>query len=138
VHGDHARADRARLTLGSGREIETRLLVLADGGANAAKIPGVAFSQKDYDQVAVVAAVATDRPHAGRAWERFTPAGPMALLPVDERYALVWTATPREGERLLALDDAEFLAELQGRFGDRAGRFTPRGRAPRSRCGCAS
>jgi 2-octaprenyl-6-methoxyphenol hydroxylase len=51
----------------------------------------------------------------------------MALLPVDERYALVWTATPREGERLLALDDAEFLAELQGRFGDRAGRFTAPG-----------
>jgi 2-octaprenyl-6-methoxyphenol hydroxylase len=115
--------DSARLTLASGREIEARLLVLADGGANAAKIPGVAFSQKDYEQVAVVAAVATDRAHAGRAWERFTPKGPMALLPVDARYALVWTATPLEGARLLALDDAAFVAELQARFGDRAGRF---------------
>jgi 2-octaprenyl-6-methoxyphenol hydroxylase len=47
----------------------------------------------------------------------------MALLPVGERYALVWTATPREAERLLALDDAAFVAELQARFGDRAGRF---------------
>jgi 2-octaprenyl-6-methoxyphenol hydroxylase len=119
--------DRARLMLASGSELDARLLVLADGGANAAKIPGVAFSQKDYGQVAVVAAVATDRAHAGRAWERFTPQGPMALLPVESRYALVWTATPQEGARLLALDDAAFLAELQQRFGDRAGRFSAPG-----------
>jgi 2-octaprenyl-6-methoxyphenol hydroxylase len=115
--------DRARIGLVSGAEAHARLLVLADGGANAARIPGIAFSQKDYGQVALVAPVMVDRAHGGRAWERFTPSGPMALLPVGERYALVWTATPAEGERLLALDEAVFLAELQERFGDRAGRF---------------
>ena len=119
--------DSARVRLASGREVEARLLVLADGGANAARIPGVAFTEKDYGQVAVVAAIATDRPHKGRAWERFTPRGPMALLPVGDRYALVWTATPEEGARLLALEDARFLTELQERFGDRAGRFVAAG-----------
>jgi len=70
-----------------------------------------------------VAAVRCDRAHGGRAYERFTPNGPMALLPVADRYGLVWTASPSESERLLALGDAAFLAELQEAFGDRAGRF---------------
>jgi len=45
-------------------------------------------------------------------------------LPVEGRYALVWTATPREAQRLLTLDEPQFLRELQEHFGDRAGRFT--------------
>lgn len=116
--------DAATVRFASGRSARARLLVLADGGANAARIPGIAFMEKDYDQQAVVGAVVTDRPHSQRAYERFTPRGPMALLPVGERYALVWTATPAEAQRLLALDEASFLAELQRHFGDRAGRFT--------------
>lgn len=117
-------ADEARLRFSTGREVGARLLVLADGGANAAKIPGIAFTAKDYEQQAVVGALRADRPHGHRAYERFTAQGPVALLPIEDRYALVWTASPREATRLLALGDAAFLAELQEHFGDRAGRFT--------------
>lgn len=130
VHYGHACEDihlddsGARLHFTGGGEAHARLLVLADGGANASKIPGVGFSEKDYRQVAVVAALQADRPHGGRAYERFTPGGPVALLPVEQRFALVWTAEPREASRLLALDDAAFLRELQEHFGDRAGCFT--------------
>ena len=113
----------ARLAFANGETAAAKLLVLADGGANASRIPGVVFNEKDYGQWAVVAAVRADRAHEGRAYERFTPEGPMALLPVDARYGLVWTAAPAEANRLLALDDAAFLSELQARFGDRAGRF---------------
>lgn len=120
----HVEADRATVRMASGDEVHARLLVLADGGANAAKIPGIAFSEKDYGQHAVVGLVGTDRPHAGRAYERFTPQGPVALLPVEGRYALVWTAAPQEAQRLLALDESQFLVGLQAHFGDRAGRFT--------------
>ena len=114
----------ARLRFASGREADARLLVLADGGANASRLPGVLFQEKDYGQSAVVAAMWADRAHGGRAYERFTPEGPLALLPVDERYGLVWTAAPAEAARLLALDEPAFLAAWQERFGDRAGRFT--------------
>ncbi len=117
-------ANHAGLRFASGREVRARLLVLADGGANAAKIPGIAFHEKDYAQQAVVGAVRTDKAHGGRAYERFTTRGPMALLPVEDRYALVWTASPPEAQRLLALEAPAFLEELQARFGDRAGRFT--------------
>jgi 2-octaprenyl-6-methoxyphenol hydroxylase len=115
---------QATLRFASGREALARLLVLAGGGANAARIPGVAFHEKDYEQSAVVGTVHSDRPHGQRAYERFTPRGPMALLPMGSHYGLVWTASPAEAGRLLALPDGEFLAELQQRFGDRAGRFT--------------
>ena len=113
----------ASLRFASGREVRARLLVLADGGANARRIPGIAFNEKDYGQLAVVAPVRVDRPHGNRAYERFTPDGPMALLPVDERFALVWTVSPARAQGLAALDDAAFLRELQDAFGDRAGRF---------------
>jgi 2-octaprenyl-6-methoxyphenol hydroxylase len=116
-------ADAVTLRFANGAQAEAKLLVLADGGANATKIPGIAFSEKDYGQAAVVAAVRADRAHGGRAYERFTPGGPVALLPVGERYALVWTCDPAEATRALALADEDFLAKLQEHFGDRAGRF---------------
>jgi 2-octaprenyl-6-methoxyphenol hydroxylase len=116
-------ADRACVRFASGDEIDAGLLVLADGGANAGRIPGIAFSEKDYAQSAVTGMVRTDRSHGHRAYERFTPQGPVALLPAGDRYALVFTAPPGDAKRLLALDDARFLAELQSHFGDRAGRF---------------
>jgi len=116
-------SEAATVRFESGGEVRARLLVLADGGANASKIPGIAFSEKDYEQRAVTGIVAVDRLHGGRAYERFTPQGPVALLPVGERFAFVWTVSPAEAERLLALDDAEFLRGLQAHFGDRAGRF---------------
>jgi 2-octaprenyl-6-methoxyphenol hydroxylase len=119
--------DCARLQLAGGEGVEARLLVLADGGANARKIPGLAYAEKDYGQVAITGPVHTDRPHGGRAYERFTPQGPVALLPVGDRYALVWTATPAEAKRILGLDDGAFLAQLQAHFGDRAGRFVTAG-----------
>jgi 2-octaprenyl-6-methoxyphenol hydroxylase len=117
-------SSKAAVRFASGDEVDARLLVLADGGANAGKIPGIAFSEKDYSQSAVIGSVRTDRPHGGRAYERFTTQGPVALLPAGDRYALVFTAAPGEAMRLLALDEAQFLAELQSHFGDRAGRFT--------------
>ena len=130
VHYGHAceeirlDGDKATVQFASGERVESKLLVLADGGANAKRIPGIVFNEKDYGQVAVVAAIHADRTHGGRAYERFTPRGPVALLPVEDRFALVWTSTPAESERLLNLEDGAFLRELQEHFGDRAGRFT--------------
>jgi 2-octaprenyl-6-methoxyphenol hydroxylase len=119
----HLDADAATVRFAGGKEVRARLLVLADGGANASRIPGIAFNEKDYEQHAVVAAVRTDRPHGHVAYERFTPDGPVALLPVEDRYALVWTATPTRAAELRAMPDAQFLTALQAHFGDRAGRF---------------
>jgi 2-octaprenyl-6-methoxyphenol hydroxylase len=60
-------------------------------------------------------------PHRGVAFERFTPQGPIALLPEGDHYGLVWTTTPEQSESLLALPDVEFLAAVERRFGPRGG-----------------
>ena len=103
--------------------VRARLLVIADGGASLGKRAGAAIKVRDYRQDAIVATVATSKPHGYRAFERFTGDGPVALLPFEERYALVWTATPEAAARITGLNDRSFLERLQTHFGDRAGRF---------------
>ncbi len=63
----------------------------------------------------------------GVAYERFTPDGPVALLPFGEHFALIWTVSPSAAQEILALDDAAFLARLHAHFGDRAGNFIEAG-----------
>ncbi len=108
---------------------KARLVALADGGRSVQKIPGIVRSHRDYHQTAVVCQVDTELPHGHLAYERFTEEGPAALLPNGNHYALVWTAKPERAQALLALNDADFLAQLHTHFGDRQGRFlaaTPR------------
>ncbi|MBI3528606.1 MAG: FAD-dependent monooxygenase [Betaproteobacteria bacterium] len=100
-----------------------RLLVIADGGASAGLRAGAAVKIREYGQDAVVGLVETARPHERKAYERFTPDGPIALLPFENRYALVWTATPETANGLMEFPATGFLDKLQRHFGDRAGRF---------------
>lgn len=103
-----------------------RLTVFADGARIADGRPAPAYS-KDYRQTAVVAWVKSAQAHRGRAWERFTSEGPLALLPHGAGYALVWTASPERAAHLCALATPDFLAELHAAFGDRLGAFTEAG-----------
>ena len=82
-------------------ELRSRLAVVADGSGTA--VSGIARHQRDYGQVALIAKMSMERPHGGVAFERFTPDGPMALLPEGDHYGLVWTMTPAAAERVLAL-----------------------------------
>jgi 2-octaprenyl-6-methoxyphenol hydroxylase len=122
-----------RMTLESaGRReaVAARLVVAADGAHSQIRAAaGIAATVEDYDQVAVVANVASDTPHEGNAYERFTPAGPLAVLPLaDGTLGVIWACRTAEAPAVLALDDAAWLSTLQSRFGWRAGRFTRAGR----------
>lgn len=136
-------ANMATLHRADGRSESAPLVVVADGGRGEA-VPTPKF-ERDYDQMAVVCDVQTELPHANQAYERFTPEGPAALLPkgknyvpqgdsdflraeVRERsYALVWTASREDAERIVQLTDAEFLAALYRHFGGRQGLFLQAG-----------
>lgn len=109
---------------GKPRSVAARLLIIADGGASAALRAGTTVNTRQYGQDAVVGLVTTSLPHRRAAYERFTPEGPVALLPFENRYALVWTAAPETADRLMAAEADDFLRDLQCHFGDRAGRFT--------------
>lgn len=114
-----------RLTLDDGRVMESRLMVLADGGRSPIKsMLGIDDRVHDYREQALIANVEISRPHQGMAFERFDSDGPMALLPLEgRRMGLVWTRAPDELDALLAMSDSEILATLQDTFGDRVGRF---------------
>lgn len=114
----------------SPRAVSARLLVAADGaGSGLRGALGLAAHIEDYGQVALIANVGADRPHEGIAYERFTPTGPLALLPLaDGAWGLVWTLEPARAAAVLEFSDERFLHELQQCFGWRAGRFTRVGR----------
>jgi 2-octaprenyl-6-methoxyphenol hydroxylase len=95
---------------------------VADG--TGATVAGIGRTRREYGQAAVVARLWRAAPHAGIAYERFTPDGPIALLPEAGRYGLVWTMTPQRAEALCAQDDAAFLAALAPHFSARIGSFT--------------
>ncbi len=106
-------------------EIRARLVVAADGARSAVREQaGIASEHLGYGQTAIVTTMTAQRFHDHVAYERFTPDGPIAVLPLaDGRCGVVWTRRPEEAARLLALPDEEFLAGFQAAFGFRLGRF---------------
>jgi len=115
---------------GEEARIRARLVVGADGAQSPVRAAaGIDARIEDYGQRALVVNVRADRPHEGRAYERFTAGGPLAVLPLhDGGFTVVWSANPQRAQELLALPDDAFLAELQRLFGWRAGRFVRAGR----------
>ncbi|HIP78856.1 MAG TPA: 2-octaprenyl-6-methoxyphenyl hydroxylase [Kiloniellaceae bacterium] len=121
--------------LSDGTEVAARLLVAADGrGSAQRRAAGIRITQVGYSQTGIVATVAHERPHHGVAHEHFLPAGPFALLPMNDaedetglmvhRSSLVWTERSDLAPAMLALDRAGFAAEMQRRFGDSLGRLS--------------
>jgi 2-octaprenyl-6-methoxyphenol hydroxylase len=115
---------------GKRESVRAAVAVAADGAGSALRASaGIAADVEDYDQVAIVLNAATDRPSHGEAFERFTPAGPLAVLPVaGGGYAVIWAVRPDRAAALMALDDSAFADELLGAFGWRAGRWQKTGR----------
>ncbi len=112
------------------KTITTKLLVAADGDDSVVRrLSGVRIKQRNYEQSAIIANIATDQPHLNQAFERFTDSGPLALLPMaatekeKNRYSLVWTINSSEQEVMMNWSDETFLEKLKARFGVRAGRF---------------
>ncbi len=104
-----------------GDPLAARLAVVADGAGTA--VSGIARERRDYGQTALIAKIWTERPHAGVAFERFTPQGPMALLPEGDHYGLVWTMPPEAAAIALGLPDEAFLARVALQFGARVTGF---------------
>jgi 2-octaprenyl-6-methoxyphenol hydroxylase len=110
--------------------IDAQLVVAADGAHSAVRRAfGVAAQTRDYEQTAIITTVLPQRFHDHVAYERFTGSGPLALLPLDGgRCTLVLTLSRASADSAMAWSDAEFLAEVQRRFGFRLGRFLKVGR----------
>jgi 2-octaprenyl-6-methoxyphenol hydroxylase len=105
--------------------INAKLMIAADGTHSGVRESlGIVAREDDYDQVAVICNCATETPLDGLALERFSPSGPLALLPLTRnRGAIVWTLPAGGAERVLELPEQQTANELQGLFGSRVGRI---------------
>ncbi|MFL7966080.1 2-octaprenyl-3-methyl-6-methoxy-1,4-benzoquinol hydroxylase [Pseudomonas kielensis] len=110
------------LTLADGRTLRAPLVIAADGANSAVRrLTGVATREWDYLHHAIVTSVRSTRPHRMTAWQRFTDNGPLAFLPLErdgqhDWCSIVWSTTPEEAQRLMALDDTQFCSELERAF----------------------
>ncbi|WP_176560592.1 2-octaprenyl-3-methyl-6-methoxy-1,4-benzoquinol hydroxylase [Pseudomonas sp. ICMP 561] len=114
------------LTLADGRLLRAPLIIAADGANSAVRrLTGTQTREWDYQHHAIVTSVRTSNPHRKTAWQRFTDNGPLAFLPLQREgehwCSIVWSVTPKEAERLTALDDDAFCRELEQAFEGRLG-----------------
>ena len=110
------------------KSLSAALLVIADGGRSLNDMEGIQKETKEYGHDALVTKVTTELPHNNIAYERFTPQGPMALLPNGQgkhshEFSLVWTGLQANIHAVSGLDDLTFLKQLHETFGDRVGQF---------------
>lgn len=122
VTSSHERDNHVELLFANGQSATAHIMVQAEGGVFSDQ--DARHIRRDYEQTAIIAQVLASAPVSHRAFERFTDEGPLALLPQDDGYAMVWCMRPATASRLAALPDQAFLAELERAFGSRLGRFT--------------
>ncbi|PHM49752.1 2-octaprenyl-6-methoxyphenyl hydroxylase [Xenorhabdus miraniensis] len=117
------------VTLNNGEKLTGELLVAADGSHSAiAQACNIPYQRQSYDQVAIIANVLTSEHPQGRAFERFTEHGPLALLPMSEgRSSLVWCHPLDKQSEINGWSQAEFIQHLQQAFGWRLGKILETG-----------
>lgn len=113
--------DTVTVRTADGTAATARIAIQAEGGLYHEQ--AAQQHRRDYQQTAIVSHVTCEAPRAHWAWERFTTEGPLALLPQDNGFALVWCCTAKHAEERMATSDAAFLEALGQAFGQRMGRF---------------
>lgn len=129
VESHHVRPGQVEVNLRSGRRVHAGVLVAADGReSRTRRSAGLRTAGWAHSQTALVVTVRHEQPHKGIAHEYFLPGGPFAILPLSEsRACVVWTDRAPLVQALLALSEADFLAELKARFGDFLGELVVEG-----------
>jgi 2-octaprenyl-6-methoxyphenol hydroxylase len=127
MHGELSdltvKTGKAEVKTGDGKLLAARLLIAADGKDSLTRAgSGIETISFDYPQSAIVTTIEHALPHGGRAYERFLPAGPFALLPLTgNRSSIVWTEDAKLAKRLMESTEEDFLAELRCRAGPHLG-----------------
>jgi 2-octaprenylphenol hydroxylase len=118
--------DRVRVNTDGGEALEAALVAGADGARSRLReLAGIDVRVHEYGQRCLVCNFATELPHGAVARQRFLPGGPVAMLPLaDGRCSLAWFRPDEEADRLLALDDEAFRAELSEATGHALGAVT--------------
>ncbi|MGA0018849.1 MAG: FAD-dependent monooxygenase [Steroidobacteraceae bacterium] len=112
-------------------QLQAKVVIGADGaGSMARRAASLSLEAQDYQQIAVVANLRCERPHEATAWQRFSGAGTLALLPLTDdeggahKVSLVWSLPRDRAEHMLSLSAADFVAELTAASGAVLGQLT--------------
>ena len=116
----------ATLTLADDRSLRARLAVAADGArSKLSRLADIATVGWDYDQAGLVATIAHERDHQGRAEQHFLPSGPFAILPLPGRQSsIVWNERRADAGALLKLAPEDLKRELEFRFTPKLGEIS--------------
>ncbi|MFW0776906.1 MAG: 2-octaprenyl-6-methoxyphenyl hydroxylase [Rickettsiales bacterium] len=122
--------DSVVVELHDGNTLQAKLLVGADGkNSFVRKLAGIEVTQWGYKQTAIVCTIEHELPHHGLAQERFLPAGPFAVLPMqNNRSSLVWVEPDDRVNIYMELDEAEFVQEIEERVGGYLGKISTVGK----------
>lgn len=108
------------ITLSNQRStLTTDLLIAADGTQSRCReLLNITCTEKNHDDQAIIYQLALSDNHTHTAFERFTPYGILAILPLFEgkKMQLVWTITPHQAKKMADWDDADILLFLQNTF----------------------
>jgi 2-octaprenyl-6-methoxyphenol hydroxylase len=121
----------AALGLSDGGSLSARLAVAADGArSKLSRLADIQTIGWDYDQAGIVATIAHEREHEGRAEQHFLPSGPFAVLPLPgHRSSIVWNERRADAHALLELDPEDLRRELEIRFTQKLGEISLASRA---------
>ena len=122
---DYSPQKETFLKLDDGSELQTKLLIAADGGnSRVRQVAGLGVTSWDYKQNAFVIYVETDYEQQDITWQRFVPSGPQAFLPLTGNYgSIVWYNSADEIKRLKSMPDDDLLSELTATFPDCLGKI---------------
>jgi 2-octaprenylphenol hydroxylase len=116
----------AELILTNGQSYQSKLVIGADGAHSVVKkLVGIDSNENDYSQIAYVANVKTELSHQNTAWQRFTPFGPVAFLPLanENLCSIVWSLDTDKANKLKDISTQEFVEKLQQAFESKLGQL---------------
>jgi 2-octaprenyl-6-methoxyphenol hydroxylase len=119
-------AERVAIVTRQGKSLSARLVVGADGRQSLCReAADIAVSRRDLNQAALTFNIGHSRPHKNISTEFHTPEGPCVFVPLPgDRSSMVWVTSPRQAERLIALDDEELSEAIEQRSHSILGRVT--------------
>jgi len=97
------------------RCLTTSLVIAADGGNSWVRQRlGIPWLGWDYGRTALTCTVELQQPMPLRAFQRFLPNGPMALLPTYSPHhaVVVWSTTPELAKKYQECDNTDLLVDL--------------------------
>lgn len=120
-------ANNVRVMLKDKRILEGKLLIAADGKQSKVRQQAdIKSVSMEYNQSAIICNIAHEQDHRGVAQERFLPAGPFASLPMygGKMSSLVWTEKTELAPLFMAMDEEEFVLEIEKRLGTYLGKIS--------------